>query len=625
MNDSFTPDASSSHAAAEESRDDRSWESFVAAKSADEFCRAWLALLCGRLVGTRAAAILVESADAQTFVPIAAWPEPAPELGHLSGVVGRALSESRGVVQAGAPEKGLSTHIAYPIFIEQRVVGAIALDTSCTGEQIQTALRQIHWGSAWLSNLFAKREWDEAVHGKERISAVLETIAVALRQGKFQQVLFEVSNDLRQRFACSRIAIGLSDGATVKLVALSEAAHFEKGAALVKAYVCAMEEAYDHGAAVYQRIGSAVQDEDIEVPFYPQHAALLAQADAAKVLSWPLAQGANCIGVITLEKSDETDFTAADHAWLDAFSTLFAPIVEQRRAAERSSWSRFVHEFKQGQKKLFGPRHLVWKAVASLLLVFLAVFSLVHLDYRVGAKTVIEGDVQRVAAAPFEGFIGASHVRAGDTVRKGQLLAELDDRDLIVEEARWASERDQYDNKLREAMANHDLTAVQVVGAQVRQAEAQLALVTEKIARSRLTAPYDGVVVSGDLSQQIGTPVEAGKKLFEIAPLQSYRVILQVDEREIRHVKLGQTGKLVISGIATDPMPLTVVKVTSVATAQDGKNFFRVEARLQHAPERLRPGMEGVGKIEVGSRSLWWILTHTFTDWLSLTLWTWSL
>jgi len=33
--------------------------------------------------------------------------------------------------------------------------------------------------------------------------------------------------------------------------------------------------------------------------------------------------------------------------------------------------------------------------------------------------------------------------------------------------------------------------------------------------------------------------------------------------------------------------------------------------------------MEGVGKIEVGRRRLWWILMHSFTDWLTLSLWTW--
>ena len=78
-----------------------------------------------------------------------------------------------------------------------------------------------------------------------------------------------------------------------------------------------------------------------------------------------------------------------------------------------------------------------------------------------------------------------------------------------------------------------------------------------------------------------------------------------------------------IIGIASDPIPFTISKVTPVATVQDGKNFFRVEARLAQSSIRLRPGMEGVGKVETGQQQLWWILTHPLTEWLSLMSWKW--
>jgi hypothetical protein len=48
-----------------------------------------------------------------------------------------------------------------------------------------------------------------------------------------------------------------------------------------------------------------------------------------------------------------------------------------------------------------------------------------------------------------------------------------------------------------------------------------------------------------------------------------------------------------------------------------------VEARLDETPERLRPGLEGVGKIEVDRRLLVWIWTRQVIDWLRLQLWTW--
>jgi multidrug efflux pump subunit AcrA (membrane-fusion protein) len=599
------------------------WDAFTQAKSADVFCRAWLAVVCAQVVAARAAAVLVEGVAAHTFVPIAAWPEAAPDMARLSAVVEKALGEKRGVVQSDVTEGLRFTHIAYPVMVGDRVAGVVALDTGGSDAEVQAALRHIHWSSAWLSNLFSKRELELAIEGTGRVGSVLEVVAVALRHGKFQQALFEVSNALRQRFEGSRAAIGLAEHSVVKVVALSEAATFEKHTPIVKAYTQAMEEAYDHGKALCASTLNREVDAVVETSPFPQHLALLAVSGDTDVFSYPLIQGTQCLGVLLIEKSTEAGFGAADRAWMDAFATLLTPIVAQRTASERTSLARMASEGKRVLHKLFGPRHLVWKASASLAVLVLALLVLVPIEYRVSAKTVIEGEVQRVVAAPFEGFIGASYVRAGDTVTKGQALAQLDDRDLKIEQVRWASERDQYDNKLREAMANGDMIAMQVLGAQLRQSQAQLALVTEKLERAHLTAPYEGLVVSGDWSQQIGSPVESGKKLFEIAPLQRYRVILQVDEREIRHVRQGQAGQIVITGIASDPMPLSVVKVTPVATAQDGKNFFRVEASLDRIPDRLRPGMEGVGKIEVGSQRLWWVLTHSFTDWLTLSLWTW--
>ena len=603
------------------------WDDFGAARTADERCRAWLSWVCRRIPGASAAVVLVESLEAHTYVPMAVWPDAMQSLGRLGEVAEQALRERRGVIRPAPPPEDAGSaasesmrsarpmHLAYPLILDQREAGVVALEVACADAEVESAMREIHWGSAWLTNLLAGRELDEAIRGRNRVGSVLEAVAVALRHGKSQQVLFEVVNDLRQLFNCSRVALGLVEQARVKLAALSEAASFEKNTALAKVYVRAMEEAHDHGRIV-------VADAGVEPGDLPMHRELAGISGTQHALSLPLMIGARCVAVITLERG-ERPFGAEDLAWLDAFAALAAPIIDQRRLAERRFIPRMYDDIREVLSKLFGPRHLLWKAAASLTFVVVAILILVPINYRVAAKTVIEGEVHRVVAAPFDGFISAGLVRAGDVVEQGQVVAQLDDRELLLEQARWASEHDQYDSRLREAMAAHDLTAVQVQGAQLRQAEAQLALVNEKIQRARLVAPTGGIVVSGDLSQQIGAPAEAGKKLFEIAPLNSYRVILQVDEREIRHVQVGQGGHLVITGIADAPLPLKVRKVTPVATAQDGRNFFRVEASLDEAPERLRPGMEGVGKIEVGDRSLWWVTTHSFTDWLVLSLWTW--
>jgi multidrug resistance efflux pump len=48
----------------------------------------------------------------------------------------------------------------------------------------------------------------------------------------------------------------------------------------------------------------------------------------------------------------------------------------------------------------------------------------------------------------------------------------------------------------REALAKHDRTNFVVLDPQIRQAESQLALAEEKLARARIVAPFDGVVLT---------------------------------------------------------------------------------------------------------------------------------
>ncbi|WP_266168848.1 HlyD family efflux transporter periplasmic adaptor subunit [Dyella subtropica] len=596
------------------------WQRFVGARHSAEFCDAWLALLREKFPVIAQAAVLVESTDGQNFVPIAVWPAANGDMSRMGDAVQRALVERRVAIQPLAETPG-TWHIAAPIAVSEHIAGAVVLETPMPDGMLPVLLRELHWSSAWLTNLLGKREHDAAVESSTRSLGVLETIATSLRHERFQQALFDLSNELRRRFDCTRVAIGLVREAQVRLAALSEAATFEKSSPLVQAYIAAMGETCD----LAQPIEVAQPDSEAPAESYRAHAALLQRTGAGRLLSLPVSQQARCMAVLTLERGPEQAFTEVERKWLETFAALLAPVVAQRRDAERNSLQRFGDEAKRFLGALLGPRYLLWKLGAALAVLAIAILVFLPVSYRVSAKTVTEGEIQRVAAAPFEGFLAAGFVRAGDTVVKGQPLAQLDDHDLRVERAKWSSERDQYDNKLREAMAGHDLTAIQVVSAQLNEAQAQLDLLDDKLARVKVLAPYDGVIVSGDLSQQVGTPLEAGKKLFEIAPLHSYRIILQVDERDVSQVQTGQQGELVMSGLAGDPMPFTVARIMPVATAQDGKNFYRVEARLRHESPLLLPGMEGVGKIGVGRRKLGWVLLHGLLDWVRLSLWNWGL
>ena len=80
---------------------------------------------------------------------------------------------------------------------------------------------------------------------------------------------------------------------------------------------------------------------------------------------------------------------------------------------------------------------------------------------------------------------------------------------------------------------------------------------------------------------------------------------------------------MVLSSVTEESFAFTVDSVTPVTTAKEGRNSFRVEALLEGASARLRPGMEGIAKVSVDERKLIWIWTYRLVDWLRLTFWTW--
>ena len=79
-----------------------------------------------------------------------------------------------------------------------------------------------------------------------------------------------------------------------------------------------------------------------------------------------------------------------------------------------------------------------------------------------------------------------------------------------------------------------------------------------------------------------------------------------------------------VFGLPDRRLPFHIERITPISTQAEGRNLFTVEAQLDDTPDLLRPGMDGVGKIDIGERRLIWIWTHRLTDWLRLWAWSWS-
>ena len=601
--------ATDDHARAEAT----AWARFSSARDAAEFCASWLAILCAQVGRANGALLLLGPEADGAFRAAATWPDATRNMQYLAPAAEKALNERRGVLvprDAGAL-------VGYPIEVSGTLRGAVALDLSGGEHALQQALRLVYWASAWLVDQFRQQDLRERDARLARLALAADLVATALQERRFAASALAVANELAARMSCERVSIGLETPAGIELEAISHTASFDPKTNLVRLIADAMHEVLDLDAAI---VHPAVAGDELGAI---AHAELAREFRDVAVCSVPLLADGHAIGALTLERASGEPFDAPAVELCKTVGMLLGPILALKRDNERGEWQRLRQAATGAARALFGPRHPGAKLLAALGAAAVVFLALASGEYRVAAKTVIEGEVQRAAVAPFDGYVAESRVRAGDNVAQGQLIARLDERDLRLERTRLESERQQLLGRHRQALAALDRATMAMVAAQISQTDAQLALVDDRLARASLRAPFDGVVVSGDLSQMLGTPVEQGKVLFQIAPLSAYRVILEVDERDIAQVHVGQAGELALSGIPDQKLRFAVKTITPVSTAQEGRNYFRVESQLDDASTRLRPGMEGVGKIAVGSRKLIWIWTHPLTDWLRLWAWRW--
>lgn len=605
------------------------WSKFAEASNVEEFCQSWLAIQSRLIADVVGGLVLLGPPDQGPFTPVAVWPDVRKDMQYLTSSAERALQERRGLLIKNDPSddtqdnsKNHTTyHIAYPLESDGHLHGVVVLDLNDRPEAaLQAALRQLHWGSAWLEVLFYRKNATQEKKLQSTLIAILDLLTVIIEQNTFKGSILALTTELATELKCDRVSIGFIKRNYMVVKATSHSAQEEKKSNLVRAIGAAMDEALDQKTTVVL----PQPDQEGSPLITAAHKELSSQGSGA-ICTVLLDDGGNTdvVGALVFERNEKDPFDQHTIHLCESIGSLLGPILESKRLNDRWWGAKFIDSARDLGHKLVGPRHTLLKLITFSLVFAIIFFSFVDGEHRVSAKTVVEGKVQRVISSPFAGYVKEAMASAGDVVKAGQVLAILDDKDLKLEYVKLHSQKGQLSSRYREAMAKHDRVQIRVIMAQARQLQAQLDLIVYQLQKTKLTAPFNGVIIKGDLRQSLGTPVEKGKGLFEIAPLDSYRVILQVDEHDILNLKKGQKGLLVLSSLPGKELTFSVQKITPVSVAKDGSNYFRVEAQLDKPSNKLRPGMEGVGKVSIGDRKLIWIWTHKLWDWLRLWAWSW--
>lgn len=636
------PNSDPSHSVdfnAEHSVDASSWAALSSSQS-DEFLQGWLQLQCSFIPGAYCAVLALRRSDEQgqlasNFSPAALWPKASSNIESLSELIENVISRNEGLVSnLDQPNQTDAFGVAYPIFIEQEIVAIVAVALVATDKNaIEFAMQQLQWGSSWMQVGKLRTSNEDNARLNKHMSVSIDTLANVLIEDDYNSAAMRFVSELSIALQCERVSLGVKNKKGLKLQFISDSAQFGERMNLVRAIEAVMAEAEDQQSTIcYPPLSTSASLDSQSVDGrtlegYEEEAVGLAHQVLAKnfsecnVMSIPLYVQSDCVAVITLERDQALPFTQHDSEFVESVSALIINALEEKRLNSRSLFAKAVAASKQQAQRLLGAGYIGRKCVAILLSAFAFFLCFAVGEYRLSANARLETSLQHVIAAPYDGYIKSSQVRAGDTITTTDALAYLDDRDLRLEKLKAISEKAKLDRQYQEAIATYDRAKIKIIAAQTAQVDAELSLVESRLARATIYPPFNGLVISGDLSQRLGSAVSKGEQLFQVSPLNAFRVILLVPESRIADVQIGQQGNLFLSALPQQPISFTVDRLTPVISAVDGSSYFNVEASLLASDLALQPGMEGIGKVVIGERKYAEIWSRSFREWLRLKLW----
>lgn len=208
------------------------------------------------------------------------------------------------------------------------------------------------------------------------------------------------------------------------------------------------------------------------------------------------------------------------------------------------------------------------------------------------AVGTIEALEKITVVSEIDASIEALPFNEGGFMRRGEIIAQLDDAQLAAEVARAdairAQSRTMYDRV--KAVVDQGAGAPQDLddaAAALKVAEANLDLAKARFAKTRIVAPFDGII--GARLVSVGTFLRAGQPIADLANIDEIRVTFSAPERYLS--KLSQGASVAVSTPAFPGHEVQGRIIVIEPVVDPDTRSTRVVARVPNSERKFRPGM----------------------------------
>jgi hypothetical protein len=563
--------------------------------------------------------------DAQLLARLSKLCERAADLAQQQGTA-QALTESVSV-GGGAMYHAQATHraTAVPLLALGQAEGACVVLTpvgepaNALAERSMLVAAEGFEGFLWNQRALAEAE------RTARLRETLEMLDAAQRGPSASSMASLFCDELRRRFGCSRVSVGLVQGQDIRAVAISGADTIDRRNPAVEALEAAMDECADQDIEVV-----FPQPEDLapaERRVVRAHGELSRSFGPSSIASLPLRVDGDLVGVAVLEREADDPFPPGSLGLLRLVAEFIGPAVWTRRLADRGVLAVTRDRLLDFGSAIVGPRHTLLKLLGALSVLVFVGLAIVPIPDVVSAQAEAQPLGQRALTPPYQGYLAWVGVKPGDVVQAGQVIARMDttekEAELAQLDAQFAAHRTQREAELSRGRMDQ----AEVLSQQLAELEARRGLLRHEIGRAQITAPIDGRIAGADLEPWLDAPISPDTPLVRIVGDRSV-IVLRVPERDIAaaQARLGEEeapdGSFAPRARPEERLPIRLVRVNPQAEAVTGGNVYLVEAELVEGdPAWLKPGMTGRARVRAGWTTPLIRLGRPLIDQLQMSWW----
>jgi len=337
----------------------------------------------------------------------------------------------------------------------------------------------------------------------------------------------------------------------------------------------------------------------------------------------PLADDDGTVGVLSFESSDP-DFLNTAH--LEMIKVLAGQATVALRNASLYREVPFIDmlqpllEKKRRFMALEKRRRMALVVGSALALLFLAAFPL---PLRVDGPALVSPTHDSHVQPEVAGIVQQVNVREGDFVRRGTILATLADWQYRAEFAAAQAKYETAVSQMNRALAANDGGEAGILRAQADYWTSEVALARERLEKTVLRSPIDGLVATPHIEDMVGRSLNPGDAFAEVVDTSSANVDVSIDESDVSLLKAGNKASVKLEALPAHTFRGEVFIVSPKSQVEGAERFFYARVRVPNSDGLIRAGMQGRSKVSTGWSPAGRVIFRRPAMWLWSKIWSW--